>query len=411
MYQIFPKTIFSVGGLGVPIQHLGINDGNGSGVFVGSRAPMALPGLLRNLTLYCGEVHPDVSVDILIDGVAAGVPLTLLSGQTQIVDTVNSVSWNAGQTVEYLVTTINSGFDMSLCPEIVSTAQLYCVTAISGTFGVGQLTYGGALGNGYFAGNRSSQSINALDGACTHLALRRFGGVSGGSWVAYLEVDTVLQDGTGGTVNTTCTLLDSDASGIAFSTFNLPITPVQHVNVVVLRAGVDTVFAVEQFGVGIAFVPTAANAFMCCGGSNDAIAIPGTDWKWMHSLQDVVTPTIIENQAAIGGQQPIRINTLYVEHTVPATAGQAFTDTLLKNGVASDITVVVPDPATSGSDSGSAIYDPSDLIVIRLDSTAGTNPVAKFYWGMAGELYVPVPPCPGLVTTPRIDGLPYVPFS
>lgn len=386
MIQIFPKCVSQVG-YGSAVQHAGIIDGNGIMTFDIGRAPMPFAGTLRNFTVYCGVAHPSVKVQVLLDGFPSGVELTLASGISQVSDAIGEVFYTAGQTLTYrTITTVQiyPGFEMAFCVELNSTAQAFGVVAHFGSsVGAGSKEYAGALGNGFWAELASSYSINALEGSATRLMLRRFTAQSGGSWKANLELDGVLQDGTVGTVDTTCELFDADASGLVSVDFDLPAQPTQHLNVVLERLGSTATFGLEQVGAGIAFRPTKTNGFMLVGGSNDAIPIPGTSWKWNHSGE--FAATIERHQAAIGGKA-IRLTSLYVEHTQPPTAGESFTDTILNNGVPSDISVVLTDSATSGSDFGTQVCGIGDRVTIELVSTAGANPVAKFYWAMAGEV-------------------------
>jgi len=383
MIQVFPKCVANVG-YGAAAQHTGVCDGNGIMTLDIGKAPMPTSGTLRKLSVYCGVAHPDVKVDIFIDGASSGLSLTLGSHETQVADLLTEVVYAAGQTVSYrTLTTLQlfPGFEMAFCVELEADALSFCVTAAAG--GASYLTthYGGAFGNGYWADNRSSQSITALAGSATRLAIRRFSSNTGGSWKAWLEIDTVLQDGTGGTVDTLVELDDTGAA-VAFRDFDLPCMPVQHVNVVLVR-DTEPTFAIEQVGVGVAFVPSDPDGFMLVGGSNDIIPIPGTSWKWNHSRESGASMAM--HEAPISGRS-IRLTGLYVERTVPPTAGESFTHTILRNGIASNISVVIADNATTGVGFGEQICRVDDLVTIELVSTAGANPVAKFYWALVGQV-------------------------
>ncbi len=388
MIQIFPKCVFGVG-YAAAIQHTGVTDGLCTMTFDVGRAPMPFSGTLRHFMVYCGVAHPDFSVDILIDGVFSGLLVAVGAGQTIVTDPTTEIVYVAGQTLTYrthVEPQLYPGFEIGLCVELESTAQAFGVVAQFGSSTpAGTLSYAGALGNGFWAELRTSYSINALEGFVTRLVLRGFTVQSGGSWKAWIEVDNVLQDGTGGTIDTACELLDTDVLGTVFADFDLPVTPTQHVNVVLERLGSTIAFGFEQIAAGIGFRPTKTNGFMLVGGSNDVIPIPGTAWKWNHSRQQA--DLITQHQAAISGK-PIRLTGLYVEHSQPPGAGESFTDTILNNGVPSDISVVLTDNTTAGSDAGTQVCAVGDLVTIQLDSTAGANEVAKFYWGLAGEVGV-----------------------
>ncbi len=332
-----------------------------------------------------------------MDGVSAGVTVTLGTADSQTADTTHTTSYAAGQTVEYYVQVASTqsfpGFDLGLSVELESDANCFGVTATSGTYGVNGLHYAGALGNGYWASLRTFYSINALAGSATRLMLRRFSSPTGGSFKAWLELDGVLQDGTGGTVDTSCEVLDSVASGVFYVDFDLPCPLGQHLNVVLQRLGTEAAFSVEQCAAGIAFTPTTPNQFMCCGGSNDAITIPGTSWKWNHSEQEGAA---IENHEAPVGQTPITVLGLYVEHSSAPGVGDSYTDTLLDTGVATALSVVVADAATSGLTTGSVNFVAGDLLTLELVSTTGATSGSNFYWGLAAEITTPPTPEPPL---------------
>jgi len=389
MIQPLPRVISGVG-YGDANQELGILDGNTSGVFVGRYAPMPIAGSVRSLSLYRPAGLPAVTVEIYIEGVATGITVTLGTGATQG-HSEGDAPYNAGDWVTYKIATtlqLFPGFDMGLCAEIETDALCFGVAAISGGGAFLAPFYGGALGNGYWAENRSSQSINALSGSVTRIAMRRLTTNVGGRWKAWVEkgaagTTPVLQDGSGGTVDSLCELVDGDPA-FNFRDINVPCTPGEYVNHVLLRITEPT-FAVEQVGVSIAFTPDTPGQFMMCGGSNDVIwSTATTSWKWNHSKQ---TETPIEKHTAPVGQHLLAIVGMYVEHTDFPGSGQSYTDTILRNGAPSDVAVVITGPATRfGNDTGREVYSPGDLLTIELTRTASAATDAKFYWGIAAEV-------------------------
>lgn len=393
MIQPFPKVISFVG-YGDAHQEVGILDGNTSGVLPGKYAPMAFAGDVRSLTIYRALGLPEVKVGVYINNVSTGLEVTLPSGATQAFIQGHGV-YGPGDLVTYKIATTLQffpGFDMGMCVElepIANHALCFTVTATSGGGAFLANHYAGALGNGFWAENRSSQSINALTGSVTRLALRRFTHNTGGSWRAWIEVGPagttpVLQDGTGGTIDTLVELLDTDGADVAIRDFILPCVPTEYVNVVLLRVGSEPTFAVEQIGVGVGFVPDTPGQFMLVGGSNDTIWTDNlTSWKWNHSRQ---LGDVIEKHTAPVGRRRMSVSAMYVEHTSFPGVGKTFTDTLLKNGAPTNIAVVVSGPATRfGQDVGKAAYGPKDLITIELTRTSGSD-TGAFYWAIGMEV-------------------------
>ncbi len=414
MIQPLPRVISNVG-YGHATQELAINDGNSSGELPGRYAPMARAGAVLTLTVYRKIGLPDVSIEIFVDGVASGMALTLDSATEQATVSGN-VPYTAGQRVTYKYTAVLQlfpGFSMGVCVEIDTDELCFGIAAISGTFGLGGGHYGGAFANGYWADNRSSQSINALDGSVTTLALRRFSSPTGGSFKAWIEIDTVLQDGSGGTVDTSCEIVDA-GSPVQIVTFVLPVTPQQKITVKQVRLGSEGAFATDQVGAGIGFTPDNPNAFMMCGGSNDAIWDDPLfqNWKWNHSIQDTDPSTNIEEHQAPVGLQAFAVTGMYVEHNLAPGTDEHYTDTVLRNGISSDIIVDVTGPSvSSGLDLGREIYSATDLITIDLLRSAGAAAGGAFYWGLSAEIVNLAHPGP--VIPPGIPGsfIPDIPLT
>jgi len=391
MIQPVPKVLCNVG-YGTADQEVGVISGNTSGVVPGRYAPMPVAGSVKSLSVYRAAGLPEVTIGVYINGVATGLAITLGTGATQ--DYIEGdAPYDEGDLVTYKYSTelqLFPGFAMGVCVDLEGDALCFGVAAISGGGAFLAAHYGGAIGNGAWSENRAFQSINPLAGSATRLALRRHTTNVGGSWKAWLELSstqgglTVLQDGSGGTVDTLVELLDSDPDDVVFRDFDLPCPPGMYVNVVLLRVTEPT-FAVEQVGVGVAFVPDTPGQFPLCGGSNDVIwTTELTQWKWNHSNQ--LAPTI-EAHSAPAGRTPFAIVEMFVEHTDYPGSGQTYTDTVLRNEAPTDVSVVVSGPSTRfGSDTGREVYVPTDLVTIDLTRSAGASTLAKFYWGIAAEV-------------------------
>lgn len=394
----------------------GLADGSGVMVFGFSRYPVISDGTLRNLVVYGGAVRPNtLTITVMVDGVASGLTATLLTTDTLVVVPGPDVAVLAGQYVEYRV--VGSalpafGTQVAMCIEWEATEQHYGIAAVVGSTPFGSGKYGGGFGNGFWQdwpgipARSTSHSIAAINGSITKLRLRRFNNsYVGGAWTGYIIKNEVIQDGSGGTVNTACVL--ADAATQADVTFApVTIAPLDIVDVVILRSVTDATFALQQVGASINFIPTTPGEFMFCGGSNDAIPAVPTTWKWNRSEQGGATIGIHTAPAGVAG---FRTTGLFIERNIASGAAATNVHTLLQNGVATGLVVSISGAFDlTGQVLGEVTYAPNDLVTIQIERVNGAQN-SPMYWsvGATAEDEPPPPECPGDTGDPRGDGLPY----
>lgn len=405
MLQLIPKCLHHAGfGGGATNQYFGVHDGLGdmNGTVTG-RIPVPFAGTFRNLTIYSRATFPSaVVLTLVVNGVASAQTVTLPSGQfTAVTSGGADVSVSALDDISYHYSgpggLSSPGLFLGTCIEFDGPGNIFGIASTVGTIAIGSGRIGGAFGNGIFALYESANpelypesntySLCAVDGTITTLAIREYNelpDIGAGSWTGYLKVDAVLQDGTGGTVDT-ATLLTGDTDR-AIRTFALPVVLGQRVDVVVVRGGVQSDFATDIFTVGIGFVPTREGEFMLCGGSNDAVTNAAPGWKWTHSDQIVA---IEENLAPIG---PGGLNALgiYTEPRAAPGNGTSWTYRILQNEGDTPIVVTVSDLELSGLITGLFIeFLEGDTITLRLTPT-NTPSAAGPMWGLAARVGVAV---------------------
>lgn len=396
MIQILPKVFAGLGFGGTSFPS-GINSGEGTLVAGGGKIPMALGGVARRLTLYGGVVRGvDVSLQVKQNGTTVVLETALAAGAAdeQAANTADTVTFSAGDYLEYVFITsdvvVNPGIAIAACLEIEADAMLFGLSPQAGTIAVNNGWIGGALGNGIltsYSGDPSalgsSYSICALASVLERICLKRFGSQTGGAWTAWIILNGVIQDGTGGTVDTTTILDDADPDFVV-GTFSLPLAIIDHVNVLVLRSGSEAAFATAQVGVGTAVRPNTPGAFMFCGGDNGLIPDALT-WKWLESAEGGVA---IGDHTAPAGQRPFQVTGLYVEREGAPGEGNAYLHTLIKNGEPAGIVATVTGAVdTSGqSDTGRVQYHAGDTLTLQMEVTGAPSGSAQVHWAFAATL-------------------------
>ncbi len=386
MIFILPK-VFAGLGYSATAQAAGINSGEGSLTVGGGKIPMPLPGIVKKFTLYGGVARDiDVTAKVRKNGTTIGLEVALAAGAAgqQVFTATNPLPFSAGDYLEYVFelsdTEFFPGLAISACAEIEADAILYGVSPLAGTIGVGHTGEGGALGNGSID-STGSYSICALHCVLERLCILRFASQSGGAWTAWIKVNGVIQDGTGGTVDTTTVLDDADPDFVV-RTFSLPLSPLDHVNVYYQRTGSEAAFSVNQFGIGVAVRPDTPGAFMFCGGNNDVID-NGLTWKWMQSAQE--GPTIGDHTAPVG-QRPFQITGLYVEREEEPGAGNSYIQTLLKNGEPTGLVVTISDAAVAGQGVGAVQYHAGDTLTLQIETQGDAPSGPQIHWAFSATL-------------------------
>lgn len=409
MIQVIPKALCNAryGGIQTLIgevlystQYSGIADGLGSlttgtpssgAIPVGHPLPVA--GTFRNLVVYSRDTSRagDIVVTVKKNGSDTALTTTLAGGSTTAPIITDDVACVAGDRVYYEVfgaSTGAFGFDVAVCLEFEATRSIYGLMSFGGSVGDGDGHIGGAFGNGVFqdyggSGVSNTYSICALEGVVDRLDLYAHSGAPGaGVWTGYMVVDGIVQDGTGGTVDTTCILTGGDVH--AFSTFSLPTELGKKYDVLVVRSGEFASFNESHVSAGVSHLPDTAGAYMVCGGSNDTTSASETAWKWTRSEQ---IPGPETRHLAPVGPRGFAALGLYIRRgTSPggAGSGRGYVHTLRRNQVNTGLVVTIEDEETEGVLLETVPFLPNGVISLQAEPYGPSNPASsQFHWGLA----------------------------
>lgn len=395
MAQIIAKHCYDIGWGGTAGYMSLMNGGGFAGYFTdgpnSTRVPVSCGGTFSNLSVLADAAgNPTCTFTLAVNGVATALSVTLPAGATTAgTDTTHTVAVNAGDDVSLLITGANdgsvsgdAGFSVLFTPSD-PTLSTYGLTAETANTGV---SFGGALGNGVWQTNTGTQSntysIACVAGAITRIDLKSMRGTFGGgnTFTCYVKLNGVVQDGTGGTVNTAVVL--DGASTSAAGSFNLPIVPGDLVDLYMVYAGAGLTFALNV-AASCLFQATEANVFHWCGGNNDALDPVSSTYHWPIAKQNSNTSEATAQTTV--GPVGFTATALYVRHVGSSfTASASFTDTLRVNGVSTSQTVTVPQTATTITGlSSTAVAIPAGALV-DVQVTPGNSPDGmQFHWGVA----------------------------
>lgn len=387
------------------------------------RIPIPIAGTFRNMTLYSGEGRAlsfGSSVWKNNGGTGLVAFLPIAGGASQVSNTIDTVAIAPGDDVAWVygsgVSFGAPGKTTGLTVEWEGDELIFGMAGIPGAPAATHCYMGGALGNGIgqFVGlvpangvpSTSSYSICPISGRVKHLVIKEnHGGNAGGSWTVYLRVNNVLQDGTGGTVNTAVTL--ADGGGFAVGAIELPLVFPDHVEYVVLRNGTNAV-GFNQPGVGLGFLPDNTDQFIVVGGNNNSNTAAFNTFTWNTSRQQET----IEALASVAvGQTDFFLQGLYIEF-VGQTPGHSFTFLLTLDGVSTGISVTID----SGSgpnvlvDGFNVLAPAGSTLALALIPSDAAALIGELHWALIAGFAVVPPSCPGVASVPRIDGLPFVPL-
>jgi hypothetical protein len=337
----------------------------------------------------------------MVNGALTALACALPAADTQAQDLTHAVAVVAGDDVCLSVNVqpfgSGVGYPMAYCVEFEGAQQFYGVAPAGGTFAPGNTQTAGAFGNGIFqilsvpTALSNTYSICTTPGTITGLRMKTYSGAPGaGIWTAYVTKNQVLQDGTGGTVNTACVL--TGALLQAAHPFALPVAVGDHLDLALTRAGTTALFAVAHVAVSVTFTPTDAVSFMACGGNNDANQMTAVDWKWTQSYQQSVSEAVA--QCPIGPRGIVVLG-LYVEVPTPPAVGRSRTFVLRQNATDTAAAFTIRDLATSGLITGLSLpFVDRDLIDLQI--TPSNNPIVGngLKWGLALVVPADAPPPP-----------------
>ncbi len=373
-----------------------------------ARVPWSCAGVIRNLVIEL-PVAAGIATTwtVLLNGVATALSVSLTSLATSGSDEVHDIAVVPGDDIalKLVGSTLSiPGFDGGLSLEFEGTTPNesgYGVAPFDGSINLAAPTtvgrLGGALGNGSFevssatpAVLSNTYSIVSTAGSIVRLDAKAYGGAPGaGVWTINLVLNTVIQDGAGGTVNTTCVM--TGASTATSATFTLPVVATDHVDILIVRTGINAPFALAQVGCGVAFVSTADDRFIICGGNNNARLPSAVDYAWLGSQQQRTS----ESEAACPiGPTGFTSKGLYIERSTAPTAGKSWAHMLRQSAANTITTVTVADAALTGLILNDVVWASGQTIDLRI-TPSGTPVDSQLHWGLAlSTAALPPPPPP-----------------
>lgn len=419
MMQKFLKSSFEVARLTSPPSKISFNGEGASIQMSDSGLPSHLPkcvipvdGVFNNLVVYSPVgLHSNYTITLMINGVASALTCSLTSGNSVAFDKTHSVSVVAGDDFYLSIQPSASSAGekpLNVSLEFNGSQHFYC-SGIGGPYNVGEYANAGALGNGRFAMGAAlgvlsnSYSICAVSGTIKGLRMKSFFANVGGSWIARIVKNKILQDGTGGTIDTTCTLVDGNVH--TTSTFLLPIVAGDHVDIILSRTGTNVGILQNAVSTSVLFNPTDASSFMFCGGNNDATTNSGAEYKWMQSKQIALDENIPKCPI---GPTGITLTGLYIEVPSPGI-GKSRTFTVRKNGVGTAATVTIADLNSSALITGLAIdFVENDFIDIEVTNIGTPITGLGVFWGISTKATATIPPDGGGDGTDSRSGIYYI---
>ncbi len=398
MIQLIPRVRINVS-YATATDYWSVNDGSGtlSSTFGANvaRIPLPWPTTVRNLLAISRDVARggDAAFALLKNNSPSALAVTLpAASDGPVADLVNAVSFAALDDFSYRVVATSVGFPgntFGVSFEAESAGNIFGIAAVGGSASVGFGGVGGALGNGRFESYDNSlpttrsntYSICYVPGNLTRLAMKSFGtGYSGGSWIGHYILNGVVQDGSDGTVDTRCELLDGDATALA--SFVLPLIKGDHVDAAYYRTGTFAAFELANIAIGVGFVPTIPGRFMLTGGSNNIVGTP-TGYVWVTAEQSVTDEGLA---LAPIGPSGLRARGLYIERGSPGP-GETFVHTLRHNEGPTAHTVTLADEETSGLiEEVAEDFAYLDTISMQSIASAGANASSRLHWGLEASI-------------------------
>lgn len=364
------------------------------------RAPMPWAVTLRNLVMYSGQVGRtgDVTQTLQKDGVNTALTGTLpAAATTQLLIDGIDVSFAQGEDCRWEFTGTGvggGGYTFGWDVSLDSPGNIYGVSADQfGSAAAGNGGIGGALGNGFWqvydhatwpAGNTcTSVSICATPGDATTLAIRTYATVPpvGAGWIAFIRLNKIIQDGSGGTVDTRCEIVGDGVTDFAISTFVLPLVVGDKVEIIYYRTGTALGFTFgNHIGASVGFIPTTADAFMLTGGANTALSLP--NFVWTLSGPNQTDELLAQAPIGPGG---FRVTGAYIEGPSPGVDPADQVTRYLRN-TSVDTSIVIPltQFQTSGLITGQVVdFVEGNFMSWRQADTGGSSPDGStLYWGL-----------------------------
>lgn len=394
MKQLIPRVISNLDGGG---QYWAVKSGGNmlSSTFGANiaRTPMPWAATARDLVIYSRDTVPsDLTLTVLKNGIATALTVTLPAGTTgPVYCTGVDVDFAQFDDIGYRVVAAGSPpGTIGVCLEVESEGNVFGVTPLFGVLNNNQGNVSGALGNGVpgpythpTAVMSGSHSICAVAGAVTTLVMANFNTPvpSGSTWTAYLLVEGVIQDGSGGTVDTRCVMTDADHP-YAVATFSLPVALGQRVDVAYYRTGAASDNG-PTIAIGIGFVPDDDGWFMLCGGSHSDVISKPTSYRWPYVFSPLTTEPLA---LAPIGPSGLIARGLFIERSGGPGPGESLVHTLRRNEANTTIAVTLRDAEVTGLLANQFLqYVQGDLMSLRADASADAASLS-LWWGLSASI-------------------------
>src|SRR5688572_11183021 len=377
-------------------------------------APLPWAATVRNLAIFKHvAIAQNITVTVLKNNVPTALTGVIPAGSTgPLLFSGIDVNFNQFDYISYRVVTATGfpfpGFNLGFCIEIESIGNVFGLTGFIAGSSVNSGGFGGALGNGQFGGWNTgvsngilsgSYSICSSPGNVTTLVLSTFvAPLPGSSWIGLIRLNGINQDGSGGTVDTRCTITAGNLNGV--STFILPIDKGDHVDVAYYRTGTTGPFAFVEMTAGVGFIPTNADYFMLTGGTNASTVHEPLSYNW--NTTDSSSPNT--SISPIGLPKVIGRG-LIVERSLAPGLGESFVHTIQRNGTPTSIQVTITDNNVVGLIADLfEEFESLGNITLETLSSSGVPITSQLHWGLEATIegVGPQPPVNGSIIVQKV---------
>jgi hypothetical protein len=329
----------------------------------GDSTPMVTAGTMKNFRVFLSSApgagaswtatiqknDVDTALQVVISGAVA------TSGS----DTTHTISFAAGDTIRVNWTTggaSSKAWDTSIEWTPTTTGEHIYEFSTDLTGGGSDTPAFGLVGAGGGVNSFGSSGLTAVAGTISKLRVNtRTAPSVGNSFTYRLFINSVAQDGSGGTTDTRATITAGN------TTANSSFTPVaiaagDHVSVRYSTTGGTT----SAYDVGtVLFTPTTAEQSVVCMNGNSGPSNTVTNYAFPRAAIfvgfDAYSTSESVRQYHGAATASLVLSGMYVEMSVAPGSGKSRTFTLRKNGAGTSITVTISDAALSGNITGQSV--------------------------------------------------------
>lgn len=393
MKQVFCKANYDVGFGGSVLYTPPMGGTNWNNTTAEASVPWSTPGTFKNLVIQIPV--PQITSQqfrLVVNGALTNLTCNIPPMFAVVSNVVDFVTVAPGDVISLRWSgTSGAGFPFNYSLEFDSTTDFLSGYTISGGVSrfAGFPSQAGMLGNGtwadYAGGNVSTYSMAGCAGSVKRLDVLSSSQTPGSSiYVLNLVKNTILQDGTGGTVDTTTTL--TGTSTTASKLFTLHVEPKDVVEVRFQVTG-STVASQPRIGCSIAFQSDIARQFHIAGGNNNS-----SSQYWWNTAPQGLTD---ENIAATPiGPTGFGVVAMYTKRS--PSGGASWTDTLRLDGTNTGV-FAVADGSGVGEGFGTMTALPDHYLDIGTVSSFSSS---QFHWAFTGVAVEEI--TPGLACIPTV---------